>query len=57
MNAVFEKLGGEKQILGVIKRENNEFLDKIRALPNVVILEVTEENRDSIPEKIAEYIK
>ena len=57
MNAVLEKLRGEKPVLGVIKRENNEFLDKIRAMPNIVILEVTEENRGEIPRKIEELMK
>lgn len=57
MNAVFEKLQGEKRVLGVIKKESNHFLDKIRELPNVVIIEVTEENRDEIPQKIAELMK
>lgn len=57
MNAVFEKLQGEKRVLGVIKKESNHFLDKIREFPNVVILEVTEENRDEIPQKIAELMK
>ena len=57
MNAVFEKLRGDKRVLGVIKKESNHFLDKIREMPNLVILEVTEENRDEIPQKIAEYMK
>ena len=57
MNAVFEKLRGDKRVLGVIKLESNHFLDKIREMPNLVILEVTEENRDEIPQKIAEYMK
>ena len=57
MAAVFEKLQGEKRVLGVIKKESNHFLDKIRELPNVVIIEVTEENRDEIPQKIEELMK
>ncbi|MBQ8830296.1 MAG: hypothetical protein IJ017_01710 [Oscillospiraceae bacterium] len=57
MNAVFEKLSGEKRVLGVIKPESNHFLDKIREMPNIVIIEVTEENRDSIPAKIAELMR
>lgn len=57
MAAVFEKLQGEKRVLGVIKKESNNFLDKIRALPNVVIVEVTEDNRDEIPQKIEELMK
>ena len=57
MNAVFEKLQGDKRVLGVIKKESNHFLDAIRKMPNVVILEVTEENRDEIPQKIAELMK
>ena len=57
MDAVFEKLRGKKRVLGVIKPESNHFLDKIREMPNLVILEVTEENRDDIPQEIAKYMK
>ena len=56
MNAVFEKLKGEKPVVGVIKKEKNPFLDKIRENPNVIILEVTEDNRNRIPEEIEKYI-
>lgn len=56
MNAVLSKLNGEKPVVGVIKKENNPFLDRIRENPNVVILEVTEENRNSIPDEIRKYI-
>lgn len=56
MDAVFSKLNGEKTVLGVIKKENNQFLDKIRENPNVVIVEVTESNRDEIPDEIRKYI-
>ena len=56
MTAVLEKLQGEKPVLGVIKKEQNSFLDRIRSLSNVVILEVTEENRDLIPQEIEKYI-
>ena len=57
MNAVFQKLKGEKRILGVIKKESNHFLDAVREMSNVTILEVTEENRDEIPQKIEELMK
>lgn len=52
MQAVYEKLGEDKQILGVIKAESNPFLNKIREMPNVTILEVTKENREQIPQEI-----
>ena len=57
MDAVFEKLRGDKRVLGVIKKESNHCLDKVRELSNVVILEVTEDNRDKIPQKIEELMK
>ena len=51
--AVLHALDGSIPVLGVIKPEHNEFLDAVRAHENVTVLEVTEENRDAIPARIA----
>ena len=46
--AVMRLIDSSKPILGVIKPIRSEFLDKIRAHPNVELVEVTVENRDEV---------
>ncbi|OYD13744.1 hypothetical protein CH333_10075 [candidate division WOR-3 bacterium JGI_Cruoil_03_44_89] len=48
---------GRKIILGVLKNESNPFLDRIRSLKEIVIVKVTEENREFTPELIEEKIR
>ena len=55
-SAVLRKFDGSVPILGVIKPEHNAFLDAIRAKPNVITIEVTEENRDFIPDEIGKCL-
>jgi len=47
-NAVIQRLSGNTPILGVIKPIQTEFLDIIRAHHNVMVREVTTDNRDAI---------
>ena len=46
--AVMRHISGNVPVLGVIKPRQTEFLDGIRAHPNVTVREVTAENRDAI---------
>lgn len=46
--AVLERISGEIPIVGVIKPRRTEFLDLVRAHDNVVLREVTEENRADV---------
>ncbi|PNR96662.1 nucleoside-triphosphatase [Petrotoga sp. 9PWA.NaAc.5.4] len=46
-----EVLSDDKVVLGVIKDESNEFLDRIRNRKDVEILRVTQENREVIYQK------
>jgi nucleoside-triphosphatase len=46
--SVMRHISGNVPILGVIKPMRTEFLDTIRAHPNVEIREVTAENRDDV---------
>lgn len=48
---VEEVLSDDKVVLGVIKDESNEFLDRIRNRKDVEILRVTQENREVIYQK------
>jgi len=46
--AVMRHISGKIPVLGVIKPKKTEFLDAIRAMDDVEVLEVTVENRDEI---------
>jgi len=46
--AVMRHISGDVPILGVIKPKQTEFLDTVRAHPNVEICEVTVENREDV---------
>jgi len=55
--AVFSAINGDSNVLGVLKNESNPFLDRIRSLKEIVIVEVTEDNREFIPELIEKNIR
>ena len=46
--AVIETRKSGVPVLGVVKKKSSPFLDRVRALAGVRIIEVTEENRDSL---------
>ena len=46
--AVFRTLDGSIPILGVLQQAQSEFLDRIARHPQVTVLTVTEENRDTL---------
>jgi len=50
-------LDGNIPVLGVIGRGEDEWLTAIRTCPNVTVLTVTENNRDSLPEQIHAMLK
>jgi nucleoside-triphosphatase len=52
--AVLRHLDGNIPVTGVVKQAQSVFLDAIRAHPRVEIITVTRENRDGIPEQLAE---
>lgn len=54
--AVFAALRSKKPVLGVLKRERNGFLDGIRALSEVTLIEVRKDNRDGLPLEIAQLL-
>jgi nucleoside-triphosphatase len=55
--SVFSAINSDRNVLGVLKNESNPFLDKIRSLKEIVIMEVTEDNREFIPELIEKNIR
>lgn len=50
---IFQCLEGETPIIGVIKPQNTDFLEKIRNHPQVEVLWVTETNRQRLGEEIS----
>ena len=50
--AVLACLDGNIPVLGVVGRGEDEWLTAIRTHPKVTVLEVTEANRDGLPEQI-----
>jgi nucleoside-triphosphatase len=55
-SAVVNKLDGQTPVLGVIKKAESAFLDTIRSRPDVELITVTPENRNSIPALLAAKI-
>jgi len=54
--AVFKKLEGEKQVLGVVKLKPSPFTHAVKSHKNVKLIFVTEENRDEIPALLEKLI-
>jgi len=54
--AVFSAIKSNRSVLGVLKKESNPFLDRIRSLNEIIVLEVTEDNREFMPELIEKNI-
>lgn len=52
---VHKVLNSPHRVIGVLKAKRNEFLDSIQNREDVVVIEVTLENRDTIIEKIQKY--
>ena len=55
--AVFRALEGDIPILGVLQQAESEFLDCIARHPQVTVLTVTEENRDTLPSELLRWRK
>lgn len=53
---VYECLDSEIPVLGVIKKANSGFLNKLRQRKDLEIFEVNEENRDEMPNKISKML-
>ncbi|HJJ31020.1 MAG TPA: hypothetical protein O0X97_02080 [Methanocorpusculum sp.] len=54
--AVFETLDGKTPVLGVIRNKSTPFLDTVRKRDDIILITVTEQNRDFIPEKIVYFM-
>lgn len=54
---VIEILNRELDVLGTIVKRSLPFTDKIKALPGVILLEITKENRDLIVGQLLQLLK
>ena len=54
--AVFETLDGKIPVLGVLRNKNTPFLDAIRRRDDIIIITITKQNRNFIPEKIVYFM-
>ncbi|MDR0876173.1 MAG: nucleoside-triphosphatase [Clostridiales Family XIII bacterium] len=52
---VMRLLDGETPIIGVVKRRDTPFLDRVRAHENVTVIEIRRDNRDEIFEKLKDW--
>ena len=55
-NKVHGCLNSDASVLGIIKNKNNSFLDSIRKRNDIVLLEVNEDNRNAMLEKVTELL-
>lgn len=55
--AVFSAINSDCNVVGVLKNESNPFLDRVRSLREIVIMEVTEDDREFIPGLIEKNIR
>ena len=53
---VCETLDGATPVLGVIRNKKTAFLDAVRTRDDIILLTLTKENRDFIPEKIVYFM-
>ena len=56
-SAIRETLNSDTHVLGVVRNKNTPFIDEIRNRGDVILITVTEDNRDEIPEKIVEIMR
>jgi nucleoside-triphosphatase len=49
---VLDVINGDSDVLGTVAKRKNEFINQIRRLPNVTILEIFPGNREQIVEKV-----
>ena len=56
-DAVVRCLESPKPLLGTIQARRNDFLDRIRARPDVDLVTVTPGNRDALPAELADRLR
>jgi nucleoside-triphosphatase len=54
--AVLEAIRSDKPVLGTVLRGTNQWVDDLKALPEVTVLEVTQANRDGMGERVLDLL-
>lgn len=54
---VLKTLDGTRPVFGVVRLRSSGWTDSIRNHPNVILITVTKENRDILPDQITELLK
>ncbi|MEJ8554241.1 nucleoside-triphosphatase [Tepidibacter sp. Z1-5] len=55
--SVIDSLNSSNIVIGVLKKFNGEFINYIKSRDDVLVLELTLENRDDIPNQILKHIR
>ena len=55
--SVIDSLYSTNIVIGVLKKFNGEFINYIKSRDDVLLLELTLENRDDIPNQIEKYVR
>ena len=55
--SVIEVFENQTRVIGVLKKKDTDFLKSIKSREDILVIEVTKDNRDSIEEKIRDYWK
>lgn len=56
-DAVLQAVGGPHTVLATVMAHPNPWADALKALPVVTLWEVTEKNRDRLPEQVLRWLK
>jgi nucleoside-triphosphatase len=56
-DAVMEAIESDKPLVGSVMRNRNRWVDALKALPSVDVIEVTRENRDQIVPQVTELLQ
>jgi len=57
INKVYELLDTEKRVLGVLKKKTNTFLESIKNRKDVIVIEVTINNRDKVINELKSHLE
>lgn len=56
-DAVMEAIQSDKLVLGVLKKKDSQFINHIKSRDDVIVIDVTLDNRDNLSYEILNYIK
>ena len=55
--AVLDALDSKSVVLGTIVKRNTPFTDMLKSLANVLVVEVSEDNRSMLPQQVASWVE